>query len=248
MFKLVSRQFGAKVVGRGNGRFYSTIKKSPSLSVSGLVIGASFGLSGVYICNQYLVSNEIDQEKLKEARKAAFEQVQKESVSKLISDKPLLKDDTIEKSTEVLEDLKSEAEKESEENGQQAAYNPETGEINWDCPCLGGMAHGPCGEEFKEAFSCFVYSEAEPKGIDCIKKFENMRNCFREHPEHYKEELYDDDDQENTAATPSNETVEKPDQTPADPEKTQAAVDQVQSESTSKLHTDQNSVDETKDE
>lgn len=30
-----------------------------------------------------------------------------------------------------------------EEAGQQGAFNPETGEINWDCPCLGGMAHGP---------------------------------------------------------------------------------------------------------
>lgn len=59
-----------------------------------------------------------------------------------------------------------------EEAGQQAAFNPETGEINWDCPCLGGMAHGPCGEEFKAAFSCFVYSEEEPKGIDCIEKFQ----------------------------------------------------------------------------
>lgn len=58
-----------------------------------------------------------------------------------------------------------------EEAGQEAAFNPETGEINWDCPCLGGMAHGPCGEEFKAAFSCFVYSEEEPKGIDCIEKF-----------------------------------------------------------------------------
>lgn len=57
------------------------------------------------------------------------------------------------------------------EGGQEAAFNPETGEINWDCPCLGGMAHGPCGEEFKAAFSCFVYSEEEPKGIDCIEKF-----------------------------------------------------------------------------
>lgn len=77
----------------------------------------------------------------------------------------------------------------------QAAYNPETGEINWDCPCLGGMAHGPCGEEFKEAFSCFVYSETEPKGMDCIKKFEAMRTCFKQHPEHYKEELADDDEE-----------------------------------------------------
>ena len=30
-----------------------------------------------------------------------------------------------------------------DEAGQEGAFNPETGEINWDCPCLGGMAHGP---------------------------------------------------------------------------------------------------------
>jgi len=59
-----------------------------------------------------------------------------------------------------------------EEAGQQGAFNPETGEINWDCPCLGGMASGPCGEEFKAAFSCFVHSTDEPKGMDCIDKFQ----------------------------------------------------------------------------
>lgn len=58
-----------------------------------------------------------------------------------------------------------------EEADQQGAFNPETGEINWDCPCLGGMADGPCGPEFKAAFSCFVYSQEEPKGMDCIDKF-----------------------------------------------------------------------------
>jgi mitochondrial intermembrane space import and assembly protein 40 len=63
-----------------------------------------------------------------------------------------------------IEDLEDEAD-------QQGAFNPETGEINWDCPCLGGMAHGPCGEEFKAAFSCFVYSKEEPKGMECIDKF-----------------------------------------------------------------------------
>ena len=65
------------------------------------------------------------------------------------------------------------------------AFNPETGEINWDCPCLGGMAHGPCGPEFREAFSCFVYSDAEPKGVNCVEKFQNMQNCFKAHPEIY---------------------------------------------------------------
>jgi intermembrane space import and assembly protein 40 len=60
----------------------------------------------------------------------------------------------------------------AQEASQQGAFDPETGEINWDCPCLGGMAHGPCGEEFKAAFSCFVYSKEEPKGMDCIEKFQ----------------------------------------------------------------------------
>lgn len=32
-----------------------------------------------------------------------------------------------------------------------------SGEINWNCPCLGGMATGPCGVEFRDAFSCFHY-------------------------------------------------------------------------------------------
>jgi intermembrane space import and assembly protein 40 len=59
-----------------------------------------------------------------------------------------------------------------QEAAQQGAFNPETGEINWDCPCLGGMADGPCGEEFKAAFSCFVHSTEEPKGMDCIDKFQ----------------------------------------------------------------------------
>ncbi|KAK7523293.1 intermembrane space protein [Phyllosticta citriasiana] len=85
-----------------------------------------------------------------------------------------------------------------EEAGQQGAFNPETGEINWDCPCLGGMAHGPCGEEFKAAFSCFVYSKEEPKGVECIDKFKGMQDCFRKYPEIYGEELDDDDDDDVT--------------------------------------------------
>ncbi|VVT51059.1 uncharacterized protein SAPINGB_P002970 [Magnusiomyces paraingens] len=88
----------------------------------------------------------------------------------------------------------------------KGAFDPDTGEINWDCPCLGGMAHGPCGEEFKTAFSCFVYSEAEPKGVDCIEKFSAMQNCFREHPEVYAEELRETEPfPEETAQAPVEE-------------------------------------------
>ena len=71
----------------------------------------------------------------------------------------------------AIEDLEAEA-------GQEGAFNPETGEINWDCPCLGGMAHGPCGEEFREAFSCFVHSTEEPKGMECIEKFKYVFECY----------------------------------------------------------------------
>lgn len=78
----------------------------------------------------------------------------------------------------------AEADAEAHE-GQSGAFDPVTGKINWDCPCLGGMAHGPCGMQFREAFSCFVFSEQEPKGIDCVEKFKAMQECFREHPEMY---------------------------------------------------------------
>lgn len=81
--------------------------------------------------------------------------------------------------------LAAEAEAESQEAGGGGAFNPVTGEINWDCPCLGGMAYGPCGMQFREAFSCFVFSDKEPKGIDCVEKFKAMQDCFRQHPEVY---------------------------------------------------------------
>ncbi|KAI9688054.1 MAG: Oxidoreductase [Bathelium mastoideum] len=83
-----------------------------------------------------------------------------------------------------------------EEAEGEGAFNPETGEINWDCPCLGGMANGPCGEQFKAAFSCFVYSKEEPKGMDCIENFKNMQDCFRQYPEVYGAELADEEDEE----------------------------------------------------
>ncbi|PWN96693.1 hypothetical protein FA09DRAFT_331169 [Tilletiopsis washingtonensis] len=92
----------------------------------------------------------------------------------------------VEEAGEPLQALEAEA-------SQQSAFDPETNTINWDCPCLGGMADGPCGEEFKLAFSCFVFSEAEPKGIECVAKFQGMQDCFRRHPEIYAEELKDEE-------------------------------------------------------
>ena len=124
----------------------------------------------------------------KEATPAAEETIEKEAT-------PAAEEATEKEATPAAEENSTEAGAVDPSAGP--AYNPETGEINWDCPCLGGMAHGPCGEEFKTAFSCFIYSEAEPKGVDCVEKFQGMQECFKKHPEVYAEQLKDDDEVEH---------------------------------------------------
>ncbi|KAF7971875.1 hypothetical protein HWV62_19757 [Athelia sp. TMB] len=113
--------------------------------------------------------------------------------------------------------------------GQGGAFNPVTGEINWDCPCLGGMAHGVCGAQFREAFSCFVFSEQEPKGIDCVGKFKNMQDCFREHPDIYGEEIMDDDEEEDDVSAETPAAVEVPNDEAPSSEKSEGSLPQTQS-------------------
>ncbi|KFH43151.1 Mitochondrial intermembrane space import and assembly protein-like protein [Hapsidospora chrysogenum ATCC 11550] len=139
-----------------------------------------------------------------------------------------------------------------EEAGQQGAFNPETGEINWDCPCLGGMAHGPCGEEFKTAFSCFVYSEEDPKGMDCIDKFQGMQECFRKYPEIYGAELADEEDaaeagqgnpdapdtQADTQASSKVPNPEDQQSSPQEPPTTPAAANDNKSETVTPVKPD----------
>ncbi|THH29196.1 hypothetical protein EUX98_g4998 [Antrodiella citrinella] len=106
------------------------------------------------------------------------------------------------------QDPVGEAVEEVQDNGGGGAFNPVTGEINWDCPCLGGMAHGPCGVHFREAFSCFVFSEQEPKGIDCVEKFKAMQDCFREHSDVYGDDIMDDDDDESSDSQTPDATLQ----------------------------------------
>lgn len=55
------------------------------------------------------------------------------------------------------------------------------------------MATGPCGVEFREAFSCFHYSEAEPKGSDCYDDFKTMQDCMSQYPTVYNQNSGDDE-------------------------------------------------------
>ncbi|CUM66141.1 uncharacterized protein PRCAT00003798001 [Priceomyces carsonii] len=153
------------------------------------------------------ISNESDEVKINEdLEKSQQNEAPIDDIVVVIESEEQLPSETVEEEV-VGETGKAEGVEgdEEAEDSHQSAYNPETGEINWDCPCLGGMAHGPCGEEFKEAFSCFIYSESEPRGIECIKKFQNMRDCFKQHPEHYAEELRGDDDDDDVVVAEVDE-------------------------------------------
>ena len=63
------------------------------------------------------------------------------------------------------------------------------------------MVQPPCGEKFKAAFSCFVYSTEEVKGSDCLEQFREMQSCFQKYPEIYGTDEEDDgDDDKETKA------------------------------------------------
>jgi len=59
------------------------------------------------------------------------------------------------------------------------------GSINWDCPCLGGMASGPCGFAFRRAFTCFHNSDSKAKGSECFSDFSALTECFSKYPKLY---------------------------------------------------------------
>lgn len=109
------------------------------------------------------------------------------------------------------------------------------GEINWNCPCLGGMATGPCGLEFREAFSCFHFSTAEPKGSDCYEAFKTMQTCMSQYPALYESKgsiddlVDDDDDDEDEQATKQS--------TSADSEEKRNAMSAIQDDVKRNLET-----------
>jgi hypothetical protein len=117
---------------------------------------------------------------------------------------PLLKPSFI-----SVTDSENEVNNENEANEPASAVNPETGEINWDCPCLKSALEPPCGHTFKAAFSCFVSSKTEPKGIDCQELFKAMQECFQAHPEKYGSILADDEDDDSNDMPEINESSDR---------------------------------------
>ncbi|KAJ1965210.1 Oxidoreductase [Dispira parvispora] len=99
-------------------------------------------------------------------------------------------------------------------NKPDRPVDPVTGEINWDCPCMQGYVHGPCGEAFRTAYSCYIEASSEAGVMDqCAEKFVSMQGCFEKFPEFYADDKTEDDDNEggngdgnNSIDTPSDQS------------------------------------------
>ncbi|XP_028635433.1 mitochondrial intermembrane space import and assembly protein 40-like [Grammomys surdaster] len=90
----------------------------------------------------------------------------------------------------------------SDPNAEYGLVQP-NGNINWNCPCLGGMASGPCGEHFKSAFSCFHYSTEEVKGSDCAGQFQAMQECMQKYPDIYPQEDEEEEEEPEEPKEPA---------------------------------------------
>lgn len=76
------------------------------------------------------------------------------------------------------------------------------------------MATGPCGVEFREAFTCFHYSSADPKGSDCLEPFRQMSECMSQYPNVYgnkdeKEEMPTEETEKSSDTQQSKEVEAK---------------------------------------
>ena len=95
------------------------------------------------------------------------------------------------------------------------------------------MASGPCGSQFKEAFSCFHYSTEEVKGSECIDNFRNMQECMQRYPELYPQE----EDKESSSSTSDTSAAAAPSEGSALPADTDSAPASSTPESSSPTDT-----------
>jgi intermembrane space import and assembly protein 40 len=63
-----------------------------------------------------------------------------------------------------------------------------------ECPCVAELRDGPCGEAFTEAFVCFIKSQAEEKGSDCVSPFIALQKCVQANKDAFAKYDLDDND------------------------------------------------------
>ncbi|XP_062108007.1 mitochondrial intermembrane space import and assembly protein 40 homolog [Humulus lupulus] len=87
---------------------------------------------------------------------------------------------------------------------EAAAYGEEGEEESLDakaqkaleCPCIADLRSGSCGDQFSEAFLCFLKSTAEEKGSDCVHPFVALQKCIKANPDAFSKGILEEDEDE----------------------------------------------------
>ncbi|KAJ0710677.1 putative mitochondrial intermembrane space import and assembly protein [Helianthus annuus] len=65
-----------------------------------------------------------------------------------------------------------------------------------ECPCIQNLRTGPCGSQFSEAFLCFMKSNAEEKGSDCVNPFVALQKCIQINPNAFPSDVLENEEAE----------------------------------------------------
>ncbi|KAL8152920.1 hypothetical protein V2J09_010680 [Rumex salicifolius] len=79
-----------------------------------------------------------------------------------------------------------------------------------ECPCIAHLRTGPCGNDFSEAFLCFLKSNAEEKGSDCVQPFVMLQNCIKAHPDAFSKDVLEGDEVEKEPKPSSELKINPP--------------------------------------
>lgn len=63
-----------------------------------------------------------------------------------------------------------------------------------ECPCIAHLRTGPCGDQFSNAFVCFIKSTSEAKGSDCVSPFVYLQKCIKANPDAFPKDVLEDDE------------------------------------------------------
>ncbi|KAD6454365.1 hypothetical protein E3N88_09071 [Mikania micrantha] len=79
-----------------------------------------------------------------------------------------------------------------------------------ECPCIQNLRSGPCGSQFSEAFLCFMKSNAEEKGSDCVHPFVALQRCIQTNPNAFPNDVLENDEPEAQEKPPQNYKIIPP--------------------------------------
>ncbi|KAK4373438.1 hypothetical protein RND71_008822 [Anisodus tanguticus] len=98
------------------------------------------------------------------------------------------------------------------DNQSQIADDSQSPSLDSLIAVLVVIAHlrgGPCGNQFSDAFLCFLKSTAEEKGSDCVSPFVALQSCIKANPNAFSKDVLEDDDDDDDDDVRKQDEVQK---------------------------------------